>query len=112
MNEETTATDPEVLAPAELPPPRPVQYGEIFKYAKKKCKTCSGRGQFVIAQKTYRPGPLGLDKNGKPTAKQLPIVGKDWPTEAKICGCALTRFIQARGTEIIRYREGGLFWKT
>jgi hypothetical protein len=78
-------------------PTRPVTNGEVFAFAKKRCKWCLGSGQKRIARKAYRAGPK--DAKGNPTAIQVPIT-KDTPTEAAICGCALQRFMGANGSKV------------
>ena len=71
---------------------RPVQNGEVFRYAKKTCKACGGLGQFF---KTVGYGT---------------IRGKTPERAARLCGCAIRRFMRAHAEKVTLDGET-LFWK-
>lgn len=66
-----------------------VLHGDIVPYAKRGCRTCDGKGEFTA------------------------IVGG--ARRAKVCGCALKRFMLTRGEDVELVRsgpqKGALIWK-
>lgn len=83
------AADP--VTPSQL---NHVKHGDIMPFARKNCGNCFGSGEFT---------------------KFTPVPGQSGTRTAKICHCALRRFMKLRAAEveIIRSGEhkGALVWR-
>jgi hypothetical protein len=96
------STAPEIDAFNKLPP---VKHGHVMPYAKKGCSTCFGSGEFVLHLGRIAKTP----KDGK--AYRLPFEKGQDKVKAKLCGCALRRFLKNRSADVVQAPSGAMCWK-
>jgi hypothetical protein len=85
---------------------KPVVYGDFYPFAKKTCPTCIGLGYIKVAGKLFK---MGKDQHGNEARVQVPGLSKT--VEAKVCGCAVKRFMKKHGTAVDKRLDGALVWK-
>lgn len=73
---------------------RNVVHGDVMPFAKRSCKTCFGSGEFVKCRGSNAP-PL---PNGEQKI-------------AKLCGCALKRFLAKHRQDVEQISTGALVWR-
>jgi len=81
--------DPSTPPPAETAAPelRPVTSGEVMRFAKPRCKTCCGRGMFMVSRAQTRT------------------------TRLELCGCAESRFLKSNRAALTHNPDTGeWFW--
>lgn len=81
-----------------------VKHGDVMPFARRSCKACFGRGELLVHRPSYRPGHDG-------TPQPLPMVRGHEVKAAKICGCALRRFLKENGSKVCVRPDSALCWK-
>lgn len=78
----------------------PIRHGELMPHAKPHCRWCNGRGEVVRFVRTYRPD-----------GKEIPARKGETTKEAKICGCALKRFLKLNFDKVFITPQRQLCWR-